>query len=299
MKKIYSLLIVALCASNFSNAQVVISQVYGGGGNGSSVYNNDFIELYNRGTAAVSINGWSVQYTSAAGSTWSSTNLPNVTIQPGKYYLIQEASGANTPGALPTPDLNGITCGCTFQSNGSALPTGLALSGTAGKVILVSSTTQETTVNPTGTQIIDKVGFGPTATGFEGSAPTAILSNSTGAMRNNNGCTDTNDNAADFTVGTPVARNSATATNTCSLGVNQNSISGLNVYPNPVTNGTFNITTDANAEKNVVVYDVLGKQVLKVTTSNSAINVANLNAGVYIVKVTEEGKTATRKLVIR
>lgn len=83
------------------------------------------------------------------------------------------------------------------------------------------------------------------------------------------------------------------------LSVKQNSISGLNVYPNPVTNGTFNITTDANAERNVVVYDVLGKQVLNVTTSNTAINVANLNAGVYIVKVTEEGKTATRKLVIR
>jgi hypothetical protein len=83
------------------------------------------------------------------------------------------------------------------------------------------------------------------------------------------------------------------------LGVNQNSISGLNVYPNPVTNGTLYINTDANAERTVSVFDVLGKQVLKVTTSNSAINVANLNAGVYIVKVTEEGKTATRKLVIR
>lgn len=84
-----------------------------------------------------------------------------------------------------------------------------------------------------------------------------------------------------------------------SLGVNQNSISGLNIYPNPVTNGTLYINTDANAERTVSVFDVLGKQVLKVTTSNNAINVATLNAGVYIVKVTEEGKTATRKLVIR
>lgn len=83
------------------------------------------------------------------------------------------------------------------------------------------------------------------------------------------------------------------------LSINQNSISGLNIFPNPVTNGTFNVITDANAVRNVVVYDVLGKQVLKVTVSNTAINVANLNAGVYIVKVTEEGKTATRKLVKR
>jgi hypothetical protein len=83
------------------------------------------------------------------------------------------------------------------------------------------------------------------------------------------------------------------------LGVKSNDIAGLNIYPNPVTNGTLFINTDANAERNATVFDVLGKQVLKVTTSNNAINVANLNAGVYIVKVTEEGKTATRKLVIR
>ncbi|RZK03761.1 MAG: T9SS type A sorting domain-containing protein [Flavobacterium sp.] len=82
------------------------------------------------------------------------------------------------------------------------------------------------------------------------------------------------------------------------LGVKQNSIEGLKVYPNPVTNGTLYINTTANASKEVVIYDVLGKQVVKTTTEN-AVNVSKLNAGVYIVKVTEEGKTATRKLVIK
>lgn len=83
------------------------------------------------------------------------------------------------------------------------------------------------------------------------------------------------------------------------LSVGENTISGLNVYPNPVKNGVFYITTDANAERTVTVFDVVGKQVLNTTTSESAINVANLNSGVYIVKITEEGKTATKKLVIR
>lgn len=288
---------IALTTASVSG-QIVISQVYGGGGNGSSVYNNDFIELHNRGSVAVNVNGWSVQYASATGTTWASTNLPNVSIQPGKYYLIQQAAGAGTPGALPTPDLDGISCGCTIGSNGMPQTGGIAMSGTNGKVILVNTTTQETTSNPTGSQIIDKVGFG-SANGFEGSAATAVLSNSTAAIRNNNGCNDTNDNAADFTVGTPVARNGATTAITCTLGVNQNSISGLNIYPNPVTNGTLYINTDANAERTVSVFDVLGKQVLNVKTSNNAINVATLNTGVYIVKITEEGKTATRKLVIR
>ena len=83
------------------------------------------------------------------------------------------------------------------------------------------------------------------------------------------------------------------------LGTSQNSIEGLSIYPNPVTNGTLFITSNANASKNIVIYDVLGKQVLNTTTDTTSINVAGLNAGVYIVKVTEEGKSATRKLVIR
>lgn len=82
------------------------------------------------------------------------------------------------------------------------------------------------------------------------------------------------------------------------LGVKQNSIEGLKVYPNPVVDGKLYINSTANASKAVVIYDVLGKQVVNTTTQN-AVNVSNLNAGVYIVKITEEGKTATRKLVIR
>ena len=83
------------------------------------------------------------------------------------------------------------------------------------------------------------------------------------------------------------------------LGTNQNTIAGLRMYPNPVSNGTLFIETSANAEKTVAIFDVLGKQVLNTTTSNNTINVASLHTGVYIVNITEEGKTASRKLVIK
>lgn len=76
-------------------------------------------------------------------------------------------------------------------------------------------------------------------------------------------------------------------------------IAGLDIYPNPVTNGVLNINTKANDAKNVVIVDILGKQVVNTTISGSTVNVANLKNGVYIVKITENGKTATRKLVIR
>ena len=83
------------------------------------------------------------------------------------------------------------------------------------------------------------------------------------------------------------------------LSVSQNAIAGLKVYPNPVSNGKLFIETAANAERTVAIYDLLGKNVLNKTTSNSEINVASLNAGDYIVKITEEGNTTSRKLVIR
>lgn len=85
---------------------------------------------------------------------------------------------------------------------------------------------------------------------------------------------------------------------TSTLSVKQNSIAGLNVYPNPVKNGNLYITSNSSNAKTVAVYDILGKQVLNSKTSNNAVNVSNLKSGAYIVKVTEDGKTDTRKLII-
>ncbi len=100
-------------------------------------------------------------------------------------------------------------------------------------------------------------------------------------------------------VGGKVYYDDLTFVSTNPLKINQNQIAGLSINPNPVSKGVFYINTAANETKNVVIVDLLGKQVLNTTTSGNEINVSNLNAGVYIVKVTEEGKTATRKLVIQ
>jgi hypothetical protein len=82
-------------------------------------------------------------------------------------------------------------------------------------------------------------------------------------------------------------------------GVKSNEIAGLKVYPNPLTENVLHVTSNSNAVKSVAVYDVLGKQVINTTTVNGEVNASNLNAGVYIVKITEAGKTATKKLVVR
>jgi hypothetical protein len=83
-----------------------------------------------------------------------------------------------------------------------------------------------------------------------------------------------------------------------SLSVQHNSIAGLSVYPNPVKDGNLYITSDSNEAKTVAVYDILGKQVLNAKTSNNAVNVSTLKGGAYIVKITQDGKTDTRKLII-
>ncbi len=82
-------------------------------------------------------------------------------------------------------------------------------------------------------------------------------------------------------------------------GLNDNNIAGFSMYPNPLKGNTLNFSSNANSAKSVQIFDVVGKEVVKANTTNNTLNVANLNAGVYIVKVTEEGKTATRKLVVQ
>ncbi len=178
--------------------EVVISQVYGGGGNSGATYTNDFVELFNRGATPVSLDGWSIQYLSAAGAgTWSTTALSG-TIEPGRYYLIQEAAGAGGTTGLPTPDATGS----------------IAMSGTAGKVLLRTTATAVSGACTAGPSIVDIVGYNSTASCYEG-APTGALSNTTAALRKRGGCYDSNDNSADFSIAPPSPRSSASPMRSC------------------------------------------------------------------------------------
>jgi predicted extracellular nuclease len=173
---------------------IVISQVYGGGGNTNAPYRNDYIELYNRGTTTVDVSNWSVQYAATTGINWQRTNLSG-SIPPGGYYLVQEAAGASTTAPLlPSPDASGT----------------ISMAAGAGKVALVSNQTTITagTICPT-TDVVDLVGYGSTTNCVEGTGPTATISATLAAFRAGGGATDTDNNAADFTTGAPNPRNSS------------------------------------------------------------------------------------------
>jgi hypothetical protein len=76
-------------------------------------------------------------------------------------------------------------------------------------------------------------------------------------------------------------------------------IEGLNLYPNPVSNGKVYITSKNDLDKEIIIFDVLGKKVLQTTISSRELGVSNLSPGVYIIKISEGGATATRKLIVK
>lgn len=178
------------------NGTVVISQIYGGGGVSGATYENDFVELHNRGTSSVSLSGWSVQYAGATGTTWLVTNL-NGSIAPGGYYLV-EGAGTTAGAPLPPADATGMTNMGTED----------------GKVALVKSTTALTKACPTSTNIVDFVGYG-SANCSEGTRATAPTNKTTSMQRLDAGCVDTNNNKADFSVSAVTPRNKMTAAYVC------------------------------------------------------------------------------------
>ena len=225
-------------AASFVSPNIVISQIYGGGGvNSTSPYTHDFVELFNRGNQPVSLNGWSTQYASAGGTNWLVTPLTNITLQPGQYYLIQYASNTPVNGGAPLPTPDHIAPPVTVNGN-TFIPN---LSSTTGKLAVVNSTTQlPANPCPVDASIVDLLGYGNSASCFE-TAKTLDLSVTTGAKRNGGGCTDTDNNSTDFTIVGPTPRNTSAPVNTCNLGGMLQA--GMQANPNVVSPGGNTLLT--------------------------------------------------------
>jgi hypothetical protein len=169
------------------SSTLIITQVYGDGGTTGSTYANDFIEIFNNGNTAINLTNYSIQY--STGTSWVLTQLTAVILQPGKYYLIKEASNGSGGMLLPYADVSGT----------------ISLHANNGKVALVNS------ISPlpngcSSSLIIDLVGYG-NANCSEGAAATGG-SNMLSIMRNTSN-TDTDNNYIDFTLATPNPRTSA------------------------------------------------------------------------------------------
>lgn len=200
-----------LCQGQAQAQMLLISEVYGGGGNAGSTYKNDFIELYNYGTTAIDMSAYAVYYVQAAAAgtaftaTASSQTLLSGILAPGNYYLIQEAAGTAGTTNLPTPNATGS----------------IAISGTGGKVGLGLASTVPTfpvgNVNTGSTNLIDFLGWGG-ATSYEGTGSAAATTNPTSIARTSV-LVDANNNATEFAVGAPTPVPEPSTYATLGLGV--------------------------------------------------------------------------------
>lgn len=282
MKKIFTILgLISTVA--FMNAQIVINEVYGGGGNANAPYTHDFVELINRGTTTITLSGASLQYAATSGTFNSYQALPNITLSPGQTYLIQEYSNGAVGVALPTPDFAPTTN--TAFSNGQVYTTALNIAGSNGKVALASSLAQ--VVSPTDSHVIDFVGYG-TANLSEGTAAPAA-SNTLSVSRTNG--IDTNNNSVDFTAGAPTPQNSGSVL----------AVSDLNKTKSNFIKNTFvkneEITFGADV-KDVKVYNLSGAVVKTGAVKNgSTLNVAELQKGNYIVTGTVNNQPVSQKIL--
>lgn len=227
MKKIFTLLLLLSSIFGFSQSTtLVISQVYGAGGNTGATLKADYVELHNISAVTQSTAGLSVQYgSSGVAGAWSGVfALPAATIPPGGYYLVQMSTAGTVGADLPTPD--------------AVVPNpGISMAAASGRVALVTGTTPLNAC-PGPTAVIDYVGYGST-TCSEGSGPTAAISATLAAFRKNSGCLETNNNANDFEVLTPAPRNSATAAFVCGVTPASFTVTGtINDFGNVFTGST-------------------------------------------------------------
>lgn len=186
-------------------ASLLISQVYGAGGNTGAPLNADFVEIHNPGLVPVSLGGMALQYAAATGTSWQATPLPNVMVPPGAYFLVR-ISGTGTAGAA-------------FTADHIAVPS-IAIATGTGKVALTAFTSALPAVACPLAYTLDLVGYGTGTNCFEGPGPTPTPTTTTSVFRAAAGCTDANVSSADFSAATVAPRSLATAAATCACTAN-------------------------------------------------------------------------------
>jgi len=284
MKKVFTF-IGLVSISAFSNAQIVINEIYTGGGLLGAAITNDFIELKNIGNSTASLNGATIQYASSTGAFTQYNNLPNISLAPGQTYLIQQ--GSDGLGGLINLINPNLIVSVLLNFNGSpAVGVGVGLALTSGKVALASNATQVT--GPTAANVLDFVGYG-LANQYEGAgaAPSPTILNS---ITRTNG--DTNNNNVDFTITLPTPQPSGT------LAVNdlQNtSMKNMFVQNTFVKNDEIVFGTEV---KDIKIYTLSG-QLVKTSSvrNNLSLNVAELQKGNYIVTGMINDQPVSQKII--
>lgn len=270
MKKVFTFIgLVSITA--FSNAQIVINEVYTGGGLLGAAITNDFIELKNIGSSTASLNGATIQYASSSGTFTQYNTLPSITLNPGQTYLIQQGSDG-LGGLINLLNPNLIVTVLLNLDGSPSVGVGVGLALTSGKVALASNATPVT--GPTAANVLDFVGYG-SANQFEGTgaAPSPTILNSISRTSG-----DTNNNNVDFTISLPTPQSTSGT-----LAVNDlTDLSKKGFIKNSLVKNDEIIF--AAEVKDIKVYTLSGQLVKSASVKNGvSLNVAELQKGNYIV----------------
>ncbi len=268
MKKIFTLIAVVSLAV-YAHAQIIISEIYGGGGDAGSALRNDYIILKNIGTETVSLRGATLQYASSNGIFTQYHPLPDITLSAGQSYLIQEATGGGGTSDLPAPDyiVNNI-----LNFDGSPNPfTGFNINMAAGTVVLAGNALQVTDAGDS--NVIDFAAYG-TSGQFAGTTAALSPTAATAFKR-------MSDNTSGFLIA-PVNPVNSTAGNPAIADVDFN-YSKFNFIVNPFVKDNNDIVFGGEVQ-NVKIYDEFGQVVMQSPTKISyGLNLTELPKGKYTV----------------
>lgn len=282
MKKLYTFLFMAVAATSFAQSPVLTAILDGPCAGGTP----KVLEIYASGT--VNFAQFTLQNQTNANTTWGAAqDLSSLGTRTNQFVYVVMTN--NTPSIVIT-EYPFITAANSLES-----PT-MNLNG--DDRVRIINTASSAVIDQFGVSDVDGTGttwewLDSYATRNSGTGPDGGFIAANWTIR-----------AVDFLDGKGTCNGDTPLATSAPLGqyslktAQYDAIAGLKVYPNPVTGGTLYIDSNSSASKSVVIYDVIGKQVLKANTTNS-VNVSTLTGGVYVLKITEDGKTATRKLVIR
>ncbi len=229
--------------------------------------NGEYFELYNTTDDPIDVQGWTI---SDAGSDSFVVNS-SVVINPQSQVVFAINGDSNTNGNIPVV---------------SYVYSGFSLANGDDEIILTCP----------GGNVIDQVFYDggatfPDPTGISMELALSAYNSSDNDLGSNWG--EAVSAFGDGDLGTPGEKSDFI------LSIGQQNTVNFKVYPNPTSTGFVNIVSAHSETISVNVYDMLGKQVINKTIANNRLNVSTLNAGVYIMKISQGNTATTQKIVIK
>jgi hypothetical protein len=267
----------------FTNAQIVISEIYSGGGNSGSALKSDYIILKNIGSEKASLNEATIQYAPATGSFNQYHTLPNITLNPGQSYLIQEATNGGGAVDLPSPDFIANEILNFDGASNSSL--GLEMAAASGKIVLANNDVQ--VKDAKSENVVDFAVYGTA-----NSVPVFASTVNTAFKRVSE---NPEDSISNFVLATANPINSANG-NIAISDVDIN-YSKFNFIVNSFVKENNEITFGTEVE-NVKVYDEYGQVVMKSPTKTATgLNLIELPKGKYTVTGTINNAPVSQQIV--